>query len=318
MSQHSIVSGNSKIGWARRDDPISRRITDRRESSAQLATSITREASAQTYQTIRFLADRERTSDAYRAYGYFRWVDDQLDGSKLDYAGRIAFVQRQQALIQYAYRGEHPQSLTHEEQILFDLIEGNPAQNSGLQAYIRHLMDVMAFDAERRGRSISERELRDYSLDLATAVTEALHYFIGHDDFSPQGEFRYYAVIGAHITHMLRDTLEDVAAGYFNISEEFLRLHEIQAYDVTSEAYREWVKSRVELARAYFQDGKFYLALVSNRRCRIAGYSYMARFEAVLDAIEAADYRLQSSYPERNRWTTALQMGWSVVLHWFG
>ena len=44
-----------------------------------LAASITKVASKQTYYTIRFLVDRERVADAYRAYAYFRWVDDSLD-----------------------------------------------------------------------------------------------------------------------------------------------------------------------------------------------------------------------------------------------
>ena len=44
-----------------------------------IAASITKAASKQTYYTIRFLADRERVADAYRAYAYFRWVDDRLD-----------------------------------------------------------------------------------------------------------------------------------------------------------------------------------------------------------------------------------------------
>ena len=43
------------------------------------ASSITKAASKQTYYTIRFLVDRERVDDAYRAYAYFRWVDDVLD-----------------------------------------------------------------------------------------------------------------------------------------------------------------------------------------------------------------------------------------------
>jgi phytoene/squalene synthetase len=44
-----------------------------------LASSITKATSKQTYFTIQFLADRERVDDAYRTYGYFRWVDDILD-----------------------------------------------------------------------------------------------------------------------------------------------------------------------------------------------------------------------------------------------
>lgn len=43
------------------------------------ASSIAKAASKQTDYTIRFLVDRARVDDAYRAYGYFRWVDDVLD-----------------------------------------------------------------------------------------------------------------------------------------------------------------------------------------------------------------------------------------------
>jgi hypothetical protein len=46
-----------------------------------LASSITKAASKQTYYTIRYLVDRERVEDAYRTYGYFRWMDDILTRS---------------------------------------------------------------------------------------------------------------------------------------------------------------------------------------------------------------------------------------------
>jgi hypothetical protein len=49
-------------------------------------------ASKQTYYTIRFLADRDRVADAYRAYGYFRWVDDTLDAGPGSGPERSAFL----------------------------------------------------------------------------------------------------------------------------------------------------------------------------------------------------------------------------------
>ncbi|HWQ83615.1 MAG TPA: hypothetical protein VN363_03560 [Anaerolineales bacterium] len=49
------------------------------KSSRELASQITRAASQQTYLTIRLLADPGQADDAYRAYAYFRWVDDWLD-----------------------------------------------------------------------------------------------------------------------------------------------------------------------------------------------------------------------------------------------
>ena len=69
------------------------------KTTQELATSITRAASLQTTYTIRFLADHELMHDAYRAYAYFRWVDDWIDQEKRRKDDRVAFVNRQNALI---------------------------------------------------------------------------------------------------------------------------------------------------------------------------------------------------------------------------
>jgi hypothetical protein len=283
------------------------------KSSQALAAWITEAASKQTYYTVRFLVDRPLISDAYRAYAYFRWVDDQLDQEGIDKPQRMAFVKRQKALMELCYQGEPLPRLSEEERMLVDLIDKDFQKNSGLQAYIRNMMAVMAFDAERRGRLITQAELADYSRYLATAVTEALHYFIGHDQPSPRGEARYLAATAAHIVHMLRDTAEDVEASYYNIPSEYLAASGISAWDVESAPYRAWVRGRVQLARSYFNAGRNYLAQVENLRCRLAGYAYIARFEGVLGAIEAEGYRLRPDCAEYKRKAAALRTGWSVL-----
>jgi phytoene/squalene synthetase len=93
---------------------------------------------------------------------------------------------------------------------------------------------------------------------------------------------------------MLRDTLDDVQAGYYNIPREVLELNHIQPQDIDSKAYRAWVKSRVLLARKYFQAGRGYLARVANPRCRLAGFAYTARFEWLLDTIEREGFLRQN------------------------
>ena len=282
-------------------------------STQALAAAITLAASKQTYYTIRLLVDRDRRPGAYHAYAYFRWVDDYLDQEAAQRSERLAFIKRQKELIERGYRGDWPSHITAEEQLLVDLIRGDREKNSGLQAYIRSMMAVMAFDAGRRGRLISQDELGEYTRWLATAVTEAMHYFIGHACAAPRSEARYLAVTAAHITHMLRDTLEDTAVGYFNIPLEFIKLHRIDPRDVASAPYRTWVHSRVELARACFAAGRSYLAQVGNPRCRMAGYAYTARFEGVLDAIEKDGYRLRSRYPECKSLAAGMKMGGSVL-----
>jgi phytoene/squalene synthetase len=264
-----------------------------------LATSITRAASKQAYYTIRFLVDRKRIGEAYQAYAYFRWLDDWLDQGEKPRFERLAFVHRQLAVIDCCYGGTPPDDLCPEESMLASLIVGDRENNSGLQRYIRHMMAVMAFDARRRGDLIRYDQLIAYERHLAIGVTEALHYFIDHGQHSPQTRARYLSARGAHITHMLRDTIEDNAAGYFNIPSEYLKFHRITPQDIHSAPYKAWVMSRVHRARECFAEGRKYLAPVQNLRCRLSGYLYVSRFEWVLDAIERERYHLRPEYAER-------------------
>ncbi len=277
-----------------------------------LGASITKTASLQSYYTVRFLVDRPLVSDAYQAYAYFRWVDDWLDEPIRQRSDRIAFVRRQAALIDACYQRKALKPMSAEENMLIALIQKDGEKNSGLQSYIRNMMAVMAFDAERRGRLISYEELDRYAHCLALAVTEALHYFIGHPSASPHGATRYLAAEGAHITHMLRDTLEDNKLGYFNIPREYIKANGISPLDMDSDPYRTWVRSRVKLARSYFRAGRGYLAQVESLRCRLAGYAYIARFESVLDSIERDEYVLRPEYRESKSAKAGAQMGWSI------
>ncbi len=122
--------------------------------SAALAAAITKSASKQTYYTVRFLVDRELIPDAYRAYAYFRWVDDHLDQELSDEDERLEFIERQRALVEACLRGEPPVEATPEERMLVDLVQNERTDNRGLRIYIREMLAVMAFDAGRRaGRS---------------------------------------------------------------------------------------------------------------------------------------------------------------------
>jgi phytoene/squalene synthetase len=279
----------------------------------RLAPSITKTASKQTYFTIRFLADRDRVADAYRAYAYFRWVDDVLDTESASGPEQSAFIWRQKSLLESCYRGELLWEASVEEMMLIELIRRDTEKSRGLQSYLRNMMAVMSFDAERRGKLISRAELSEYTRCLASAVTEAMHYFIGHDCSSPHDKTRYLAVTAAHITHMLRDTFDDIRTGYFNIPREVLEANHILPQDVHNDAYRAWVRSRVELARAYFKAGRKYLGHVENLRCRLAGFSYIARFEWLLNTIENEGYCLRPQYNEWKSLRGGLRMSWSAL-----
>lgn len=284
---------------------------------AALAATMTRRASAQTYATIRLLADRDRVADAFRAYAYFRWVDDVLDDPAAPPEARTAFLARQRALLDGGYRGWQPEALGAEEMLLADLIAGDREPDSGLHSYLINMMGVMAFDVARRGRLVSAAELDDYSQTLATAVADALFHFIGHDRPPPREPARYGGVRAAHIIHMLRDTVEDAGAGYVNVPVEYLAAHSLRppltAADLETPAFRAWVSGRVQLARDEFAGGRAYLATVGSRRARLACRAYIARFEWLADAITRDGFRLRPAYPERKSLGAALAMGVKTI-----
>src|SRR6266511_1736293 len=105
-----------------------------------IAPTITKAASQQTYYTIRFLADRERAPDAYRAYAYFRWVDDTLDAESNSARDRNVFLDRQKALLEKCYQRKSVQDATMEEKMLIELVQHDHEKNSGLQSYLRNMM----------------------------------------------------------------------------------------------------------------------------------------------------------------------------------
>jgi len=267
--------------------------------TSSLAKAITKAASRQTYYTIGLLVDRGRVEDAYRAYAYFRWVDDVLDAESADEEAahrRRTFLHRQQALLEACLAGTPPDDVEPHERMLVELVRHCGPTAAEVTSYLRHMMLVMDLDVRRRGHLVAEADLDRYTRWLATAVSDAMSYFIGNGAGAPQDDTRYLAVCGAHVLHMLRDTFPDVRAGYFNIPREVVEAGSIGPGDVHSAAYRAWVAKRVTLAHTDLDAGAAYFRRVESVRHRVAGLAYIARFEWLIDAIEQDDFTIRSRY----------------------
>jgi len=256
------------------------------------------------------MADRDLVNDFFRAYAYFRWVDDIVDASSQADDERISFIRRQRELIDCLYRNEQPDDLKPEEEIAADLISHDREENSCLQSFVRNMFAIIEFDAYRKGRLISQEELTWYSDCLGRSVTNGIQYFIGNGRAYPATDNRHLAAIAAHITHLLRDMLEDTANGFINIPREYLEAHGISPENVSSPAFRAWVRSRVEQARQYFRQSRRLMDELDVLRRKIVGRWYCARFEGVLDTIERDGYILRAVYNEQRTLSTLLKIAW--------
>lgn len=289
-------------------------------TSAKLARIITRRGSKQTFYTARLMVDKSLVDDFCRAYAYFRWMDDIVDISSESRHYRLSFIRKQSSIIHNLYDNRKPQGLLPEEEMIADLIENDKCNNSGLQSFIRNMFDVIEFDVHRKGRLITEKELHWYTESVSKSVTDGILYFIGNETDIPETNSRYAAARGAHITHLLRDMMQDVEDGFINIPLEYLDTHNISAIHIHSSTIRNWVKYRVRLARKYFVQGKQYLSRLNVFRRQLAGYWYCARFEGVLDAIEKDNYNLRREYAEHQKlsnWLNVARLGLGTSMQHF-
>jgi phytoene/squalene synthetase len=287
--------------------------------SAGLARSISWKGSKQLFFISLLLADRNLVDDCLRAYAYFRWSDDVIDLVLHSDAERGAFAHRQEELIRSFYGGEIPAQLSPEESMLADLISRDREPDSGLHSFIRHFMWVLAFDARRAGVVVSQAELTEYTNRLAVAVMDGIQYFVGHSFPYPKPPDRILAVTGAHITHMLRDMRQDLAAGIINIPRESIHAYGLDPANPDGESFRAWVRDWVGEARRNFREGRGYIESLGVLRCKLAGIWYCARFERVLDTIERDGFRLRAEYHDRKELAAWLEMIWlgmkTIVRH---
>jgi phytoene/squalene synthetase len=264
---------------------------------ALLAKSITWKGSKLTYLIGCIFVDRDLREDFFRAYAYFRWLDDIVDDSNTTRQDRLQFVMRQDSLIRCLFSGETWPSvddLCPQEELLVQLTQARHHHSENLRSFVENMFAIIKFDAHRKDHTISSAELDWYSQRLARSVVDGLQYFIGNNHDYPRTENQYSAAMAAHITHLLRDTIPDIANGFINIPHDVVLEGHIQTTD--HPAVRNWVKDRVILARRHFQDGREYIRSLPVKRCQLASYLYCNQFERILNVIEHDGYIVRHSY----------------------
>jgi hypothetical protein len=275
-----------------------------KNNTSDLARSITWNGSKQSYFTGRMMMDRNLQNDYFRAFAYIRWMDDVIDIKYQTKDERIMFIKRQKKLIDDIYKDNPISELSPEEKILGILIGHDKKEGSYLKSFILNMFAIIEFDVYRNGRIITQHELKWYSKTYAKSMMGGLHYFIGNNNPYPYTEKHFHLFTGVHIAHLLRDMLEDINNGFINIPLEYLEINSINPEDFESSPFRAWVRSRVELGRRHFTEGKRYLNEVDVLRRKLVGYWYIIRFESILKAIERDNYILRPKYNEWRKPTT--------------
>lgn len=267
------------------------------QGAVRLAREITRKANAEIYYLGKLFYDRGLADYFFLGYAYFRWADDWVDSPTISAEECQSFLCRQRNLLQRFYQGETPPGLCPEERIPAQLVTYDLAHGSEMRPAVFLMLECLEFDGIRRDQIVSQEQLSWYSEALGRSYTDSQQYFIGHGRAYPQGPDQYVAGTVAHHVHILRDFSLDLSEGYMNISREDIDAYHIDLAHINDVNFQRWVYDKVHAAREGFRVGKAYLDRLDVLRCKLVGYLYCLRYEAVLDVIEKRDnYYLRESY----------------------
>ena len=244
--------------------------------------------------------DRLRANVFFCAYAYFRWVDDIVDSEDASIDQKTTLLDRQRAWIAELY--ENPESLrvisslTAEEQLLFFVIQHDLAGGKqALRLSISDMLRSIEMDATRRGRVVSSEVLTQIQMHRTRAFADFVSTLL-HQRTLVGAENRLLVfALACDEAHKLRDLIQDVTFGYFNISFEELREYEIDLNDLNCPGLREYVKDKVSSTRASFTRARRDLRHVS-ATLRAACLIYGLRHLMLLKAIENDAYYLRFSY----------------------
>lgn len=245
---------------------------------------------------VAFLADRlffNRRASMHLnlLYGYFRKVDDFIDDEQRSEAECREFLEHQKRIIRRLYtKGAVKSAHAIAPVIAYDLSRG-----CRLKATIFSLFETFLFDAGRRSKLVTSKELKDYSLNLGKAYARMLLHFI--QARASDGEAAAFLAHACHQVHILRDFFLDQRLGYVNISKEEIRQYKIRLDSINDTNFQRWLRDRINATEGLFERSKTLLDQDRSLRVKLIGHLYSCRYELLLQQIKAAGFWLEEHYP---------------------
>lgn len=226
-------------------------------------------------------------------YGFLREVDEIVDSTKNTPASAKNLIER--------YRSEWNA-----------YIDGSPTTNQNIKAfayyytlykvpreYIKSFFESMIQDTFK-SRYATHQELQDYMYGSATIVGYTMSLFIGHKDGALP--FAKKLSEAMQLTNFLRDIKED----YELRDRIYIPQENLIKFGVTEEHFKQRIvdknfklmmKFEIARARGLYTDAEEGIDLL-DRHGRLAVRVASRFYEAILDAIEDADYNV---FTTRNR-----------------
>ncbi len=250
-----------------------------------------------------FLPARVRP-DFFAIYAFCRWTDDLGDEAAGD---RLALLDAWERALRDCYAGERAAPLL---QALGSTIDRHeiPAE-----PFLR-LIEANRMD-QRVTRFETYAELLHYCEHSAAPVGRMVLYVLGYRDEERQG-LSDATCIALQLANFWQDVPRDLATGRIYIPLEDMRRfgcsEDALARGVVNTGFRDLMRFEVQRARDLFREGTALEPMI-DRSARADIRLFRLGGEAVLDAIERADFDVLTSRPRTGKATKARMALWNGV-----
>lgn len=197
-------------------------------------------------------------------YAYFRWFDDIVDSLKLRPEESRFVIERQKRFLTQLYSQDFPEELSTEELFLAHLAKFDKTHGKNIRRDLKTLIGCLEFDADRRGRIISSKELERYVDDNVISYVNISAAILNIKSSLKEGLIDISRA--GFVMDYIFDLREDMALGYINIPAEDIEKYRIELDDVKnhvlehakfpmefkrldSDALRAWVWDKMESLR---------------------------------------------------------------------
>ena len=258
--------------------------------------------SAHTFTLVlaKVLFRREYKAYFFLWYGYFRWVDDQVDAPDRSPEERIRFIEDQRTYLDKCYQGGvDGSSGAREMDYITLLVDLDRSLNCPMKGAIYEMLEAIAFDALRIGRGKPPAKDRFYeSIEKEVSAYLKIFHFFCAPEYDTELPQRPVEGIAGKIVHILRDLLEDLDDGVINIPEEDIQAFGIDLDDPCSDSMRRWVHHQGDRAETYFREGKSQLHRYRSLRYKIAVVILCTKYEHILRMVRRQRFVPSRELPE--------------------
>jgi len=205
-------------------------------------------------------------------------LESQLDLMERVYSTEISTETSKRTSNGFSDKGSeeiNAEDLPHPARFGYYLFTHDRDQGGPLRQILSDIMETMSFDVRRKGRVLSEAELREHAVKVGATSIRFLGHFVDRGVELPAPFLRESSLAYLKADNLI-DLEADLADGIINIPAEEIEREKI-VLEVSDAGMRRWVETEATRVASLFERAREETSRLTGRKMRFLARVYMWR-----------------------------------------